>query len=71
MLEVALILVVAVWPVVGLVLLAIIGSRSASGKAGVLAPAHDLAEVLVRMYLWPIVLWRIRIARVGRGPGKD
>jgi hypothetical protein len=66
MLELVFILLFAAWPVVGLAILAVVSRRSPAGKPGTLLPAQGLTEVLARMYLWPIVLWRIRIARAGR-----
>ncbi|KPK10117.1 MAG: hypothetical protein AMJ68_10220 [Acidithiobacillales bacterium SG8_45] len=64
--ELVIVILIAIWPIAGLALLAIIGSRRAAGE-GSLAPADGVTEVLARMYLWPIVLWRIRIARRGGG----
>lgn len=68
--ELALLILIAVWPIVGLAILGVVGGRPAAGE-GALPPAHGVTEVLARMYLWPIVLWRIRIARTRRGPGEN
>jgi hypothetical protein len=61
-LELTILLVVAVWPVIGQLALALMARvTQARGKGG-LQPAEGVAEVLARMYLWPIVLWRVRLA---------
>jgi len=71
MLVFAIFMMVAVWPVAGLVILASVAGDSASQRQGALPPAQGIGDVLTRMYLWPVVLWRIRIARGGRKSGRD
>jgi len=64
-------LVFAVWPVIGLLFLSYVNvRRRVRGKPG-LPPATRPGEILARMYLWPIVYWRIRRTEVGEeGPGE-
>lgn len=62
--RIAIFLVIALWPAVGLIILAAVGRVGPlSRKGGVLPPATSGAEVLARMYLWPLVLLRICRAR--------
>lgn len=67
--EFALVTLIALWPVVGLLILGAVGDRRAARK-GTLPPVRGVTDVLARMYLWPIVLWRIKIERTERGPGE-
>jgi hypothetical protein len=58
--RIAIFLVIALWPVVGLIVLTAVGRVGPlSRRGGVLPPAASGAEVLARMYLWPLVLLRI------------
>lgn len=61
MMEIIVFLVVALWPVVGLALLHMDGKHQKN--SGVLPAATSVGEILARMYLWPIVLRRIRLGR--------
>jgi hypothetical protein len=61
---ITLFLIIAVWPVVGLAILTAIGRVGPRARrGGVLPPATSGAEVLARMYLWPLVLLRIYLGR--------
>ena len=66
-LEITLFFLFAIWPGLGLVLISLANQVIRKKRGVVLAPANSLAEVLARMYLWPIVLWRIRLAQRDEG----
>ena len=60
-------LIIAVWPVVGLVVLSLVnGLLSRRGKPQ-LPAAVNPGEILARMYLWPIVCWRLWRTLAGNG----
>ena len=66
-LEIALFFLFAIWPVLGLLLISLASRSTGKKQKAVVAPANGLTEVLARMYLWPIVLWRIRLAQRDQG----
>jgi hypothetical protein len=57
------VILLAIWPVMGVAVLALVGRLNRGSGEAVLPPANGVSEVLTRMYLWPIVLWRIRLGR--------
>jgi hypothetical protein len=57
-------ILLAVWPVLGVVVLHLY-SRRAGGRT--LPPASSGSDVLARMYLWPVVCWRLRARDSGPG----
>lgn len=67
-------LLIAIWPLLGLAILALINRQLAGAGRPLLPPAVHPGEILARMYLWPLVcmrLWRaLSAARRQRGSGK-
>ena len=57
--------VIAVWPLLGLLVLALFNRHLARAGKPRLAAATHPGEILARMYLWPIVCWRMRQALHG------
>jgi len=52
-------LIIAIWPVVGLIILALVNRQLGKGGKPQLPSAVNPGEILARMYLWPIVCWRL------------
>ncbi len=50
---------IALWPAAGLSVLALIKYFMSRRGAPVLPAATGGSDVLLRMYLWPLVCWRI------------
>jgi hypothetical protein len=66
------IVVFAVWPVAGLLLLGLCDRWLAARYRTGLPLADRPGEVLARMYLWPIVCWKIwRALSQGSIPAND
>ena len=61
------IVLVIVWPILGLTVLYVVGRIGANKGRGVLPPPENFAETLARMYLWPLVWWRVRRTRDQKG----
>lgn len=51
--------VIALWPVAGLMVLSIVNWRLRKTSQAVLPVADRPGEILGRMYLWPIICWRV------------
>lgn len=58
------VVLIGCWPVVGQIVLSVL-NRAMSGQGKRLPPATTPGEILLRMYLWPLV-W-LRISRALRG----
>lgn len=57
--ELALLLLFAIWPMIGMALIRLVNQRMAKqGRPDAVRPARSLAQVLSRMYLWPILIHR-------------
>lgn len=65
--ELMIFLLVALWPVLGLIVLHLVGRIGANKGKGVLPPPVNFSEILSRMYLWPIVWWRVQRTRDHKG----
>lgn len=52
-------IVIALWPVAGLMVLFVVNRRLKRTRRVTLPEADRPGEILERMYLWPIVCWRI------------
>lgn len=51
------ILILALWPVVGQIILTLVNrAMLARGQPAPIPAASDGGEILMRMYLWPVVL---------------
>jgi hypothetical protein len=61
--ELLIFLLVAVWPFLGLTVLHMVGRVGASKGKGILPPPGNFSETLTRMYLWPMVWWRVQRTR--------
>lgn len=64
-------LIIAVWPFVGLVVLSLINRRLTRDGKPHLPSAINPGEILARMYLWPIVCWRVWRALSLRGQSTE
>jgi len=52
-------LIIAIWPFVGLAILSLINRQLSRDGKPQLPTAVNPGEILARMYLWPIVCWRV------------
>lgn len=61
--ELVIFLLVAVWPFLGLAVHYLVGRIGVNKGKGILTPPENFSETLLRMYLWPMVWWRVQRTR--------